>query len=45
MIQEVSEVSNTSLNKRIWSFLETVILCFTSHWSLVLIDLAADFSG
>ena len=43
--QEVSEVSNTSPNTRICLFLEMVILCFTSHWSLVLINLAADFSG
>ena len=43
--QKVSVVSNTSLSTRIWSFRETAILCFAIHWSLILIDLAADFSG
>ena len=43
--QEGSEVLNTSSNKRIWSFFETAILCFTSHCSLILINLAADFTG
>ena len=42
--QKVSKVSNTSLNMRIWLFLETGILCFASHCSLVLIDLAMDFN-
>ena len=37
--------SNTSPNARIWSFLDTAILCFASRCSLVLIDLAADFTG
>ena len=41
--QEVGEVSNTSPNMRMWSFLETAILCFASRCSLVLIELAADF--
>ena len=35
--QKVSEVSNTSPNARIWLFLETATLCFTSCCSLVLI--------
>ena len=43
--QKVSEVSNTSPNTRIWLFLETTTLCFASHCSLVLIHLAADFTG
>ena len=38
--QEVSEVSNTLPNVRIWLFLKTAILCFTSHCSLILMDLA-----
>ena len=33
--QEVSEVSNTSPNARIWSFLVTAILCFASCCSLL----------
>ena len=43
VFQEVREVSNTSPNVRIWLFLETAILFFTSHCSLVLIDLTTDF--
>ena len=36
--QEVSEVSNTSPNARIWSFPETAILCFASRCSRSLIS-------
>ena len=43
--QEVSEVLNTSPNTRIRLFLEMTILCFSSHCSLVLIDLTVDFTG
>ena len=43
--QEVSEVSDISLNARGGSFLEMAILCFASHCSLVFVDLAADFTG
>ena len=43
--QEVSKVSNTTPNVRIWSFLNTAILCFASHWSLMLINLTIDFTG
>ena len=43
--QEAWEVWNTSLNMRTWSFLEKAILCFASHYSLLLIDLAADQRG
>ena len=43
--QKVSDVSNTSPNARIWSFLETATPCFTSYCSLILIHLAADFTG
>ena len=42
---KVSEVLNTSRNMRIWLFLETATLCFTSCYSLVLIHLAVDFTG
>ena len=34
---------NTSLNARIWSFLDTAILCSASCCSLILIDLAVNF--
>ena len=43
--QKVSEVSKTSPNVRIWTFLETATYCFASRCSLVLIHLAADFVG
>ena len=43
--QKVSEVSNTSPYTRIWSFLETATLGFTSLCSLILVHLAADFTG
>ena len=43
-IQKVSEVPNTLPNVRIWSFLKTVILCFTSCCSLILMDLAANYT-
>ena len=43
--QKVSEVSNTSLNARIWSSLRTATLCFASRCSLELIHLATDFMG
>ena len=36
--QEVSKISNTSPNTRIWSFLEAARLCFAGCCSLVLID-------
>ena len=35
--QEVSEVSKTSPNARIWSFFEMVILCFANCCSLILV--------
>jgi len=38
--QEVSEVSNTSPNPRLWLFLETAILYFASRCSPVLIILS-----
>ena len=41
--QEVSKVWTTSLSMRIWSFLETAILCFASHCSLIFIDHIAEF--
>ena len=41
--QEVSKVSTTSLSMRIWPFLETAILCFASHCSLIFIDHIAEF--
>ena len=34
-IQEVSEIPNTLPNVRIWSFLKTAILCFTSKLHVV----------
>ena len=37
--QEMGELSNTSLNARIWSFLKMTILCFASHCFLILINL------
>ena len=37
--QELSEVSNAN------TFLETATLCFASRCSLILIDLAADFTA
>ena len=40
--QEAWEVWNTSPNVRTWSFLEKAILCFASHYSILLFDLAAD---
>ena len=43
--QKVSDISNTSLNARIWSFLKTVTLHFASYCSLILVHLAADFTG
>ena len=43
--QKVSEVSNTSLNVRIWSFCEMATHCFTSHCSLIVIYLATDITG
>ena len=42
--QKVSKVLNTSTSMRIWSFLETVILCFASCCSLIFIDLIAEFT-
>ena len=37
--QEMGELSNTSLNARIWSFLKMTILCFASCCFLILINL------
>ena len=41
--QDVSDVSNTSPNVRIWLFLKTAIICFASCCSLILIHLTVDF--
>ena len=38
------KVLNTSMSMRIWSFLETAILCFASCCSLIFIDLIAEFT-
>ena len=43
--QKVGEVLNTSLNVRIWLFLEMATLYFASCCSLILIHLAVDFMG
>ena len=44
-LEESERGSNTSPNARIWLFLDTGILCFTSRCSLLLINLATDFTG
>ena len=44
-LEESERGSNTSPNARIWSFLDTGILCFASRCSLLLINLATDFTG